>query len=291
MRLAVDRHAIVAFKCLESHRRGALLAFCRISRDVGRRHKGALEQHGVYARLVLPAVDCHRHLSAVDGFEQCLLVDDASARTVDEQAAAAEAFKETAVGDVPCGVGATAGERCVERYHVCLARHGVKPHKIASLTALTRRIAPQHAHAESLAPARHNAAHVSHTDHAERQSTHVASEAAAYDGMHILRHGRGVASRGVGNVDARVATPLKVDMVGADGGCGYKLHAAAVEQRRVAAGACAHKKCVGTPHGSGSDFRRRQICHLAEFFKQTPDIRDVCLNDYSHISCNKFNRL
>ena len=96
---------------------------------------------------------------------------------------------------------------------------------------------------------------------------------------------------GVGHVDARAATPLKVDMVGADGGCGYKLHAAAVEQRRVAAGACAHKKCVGTPHGIGCDSRRRQIFHITEFFKQTPDIRDVCLNDYSHISCNKFNRL
>ena len=33
------------------------------------------------------------------------------------------------------------------------------------------------------------------------------------------------------------------------------------------------------------------VADVSHALKQTTDIRDVCLNDYSHISCNKFNRL
>ena len=72
----------------QCHPRGIGLAVGALARDVRRGDEGSAEEFLVDVGLVLPGVDDGlADGSAIHGPEQCLLIDDASACGIDEDAA------------------------------------------------------------------------------------------------------------------------------------------------------------------------------------------------------------
>ena len=108
-------------------------------------------------------------------------------------------------------------------------------------------------------------------------------EPAAQGGVHPLGHCRGVASWGIGHLDATLAAIVEVDVVGANGGGANETHPAALEQAGIAARAGAHQQRTGIAHRSRSDVARVEILDTGKGLKQPLDVGNVAFyNDFYH---------
>ena len=97
-----------------------------------------------------------------------------------------------------------------------------------------------------------------------------------------MRYGRSIASGSVAHGDASVFAIVEVDVVGAYGGRDYKLVPAALEHRRIAAGARATDESVGISHAFAGELLRFKVFHLGKWLKQPLDVGDMAFYKYFH---------
>lgn len=83
-------------------------------------------------------------------------------------------------------------------------------------------------------------------------------------GKYPLGYRRRVASRRVSYSDTSAAAITEVNMVGADRGGTYETAAAAVEERCIAASACACQQYVGIAHHTGINLAAGKSYNLSE---------------------------
>ena len=133
--------------------------------------------------------------------------------------------------------GAALREQLLERDIVLVGHAGL----------LAWRVTHQRLPSDASRPVGHDGAYMSVAHDAERHLRAVEAHV-EQRGDHVLGHRRRVASGGVLHLDSGALTPGYVDLVGADGGCGYEAHSRAFEQFAAAAGARAYHQRVGVGH-------------------------------------------
>lgn len=131
---------------------------------------------------------------------------------------------------------------------------------------------------------------MAHADDAQGEAPWGGDAAGLHPGMDgaidPLSHGRGVAAGGTVHGDALGGTVSEVDVVGADGRRADEAHTTAVEQTGVAAGAGAHDERIGVTHGLGGNGGGLQIQDLGSGLDQAPDVRDMAIDNDSHLIIN-----
>ena len=103
------------------------------------------------------------------------------------------------------------------------------------------------------------------------------------DGVQVLRHGGGVASRRVGPLDACLAAIFGVDVVEADGGGGDEAHAAPLQQGAVAVRAGADDQGIGILY----KFRREGVAGRIDYF--VGDVPDSFADEGDFVVYNDFH--
>ena len=101
-------------------------------------------------------------------------------------------------------------------------------------------------------------------------------------GENPLRHGRGIAARGIAHGDTMAGTIAEVDMVSTNGRRANETHTATVKQRGIAAGAGAHNERIGVPYGSLINVGRLQIIDSSQRFNHPSDVRNMAIYNNSH---------
>ena len=192
---------------------------------------------------------------------------------------------------MPRGPLAVAGERRVESNDVTTALQLLERRENVikrTVPIFPWRVVEQHSKAQFPTPANNDGADMAHADDAQGETIGGSDAVMPHpdnDGTEYpLRHGRGVAARSIANGDAMGGTIVEIDVVGADGRRANELHAAAIEQGGIAAGAGANDEGIGILDGITGDVAGFQIHHLGTRLNQPLDIRNMAIDDDLHMN-------
>ena len=244
-------------------------------------------ERGVDAGLVFPHVEHHPQVvGALQPLAQGLVIDAGATPGVDQHRARRQGVDARRVEQVPGRMLALRHQRRMQADDLGPLEQRIERQEILAPFRLGAwRITQQAFDVEIVETLRQAAAHIADPDDADglagqMEAILLGQQQQARE--HVVDHRVGIASRSIGEPDARLAQVIEIDVIGTDGAGADEAHAGTFQKRRIHAGDRAHDQQVLLAYRRRVDIAAGQAGDVAQLSEEFVRQGNVFIDQDAH---------